>query len=51
MTTTAADAGTAAQRAGPRRTRTAAAMLPRYTARNSVVGMATSAAGLTTPKP
>jgi hypothetical protein len=29
MTATAAEAGTAAQRAGPRRTRTAETMLPR----------------------
>jgi hypothetical protein len=51
MTATAAEAATAAQRTGPRMTRTAATMLPRYTARKSVVGIATSAAGLTTPKP
>ena len=33
-------AGAAAQRAGPRSTRTAEAMQPRYTTRNSVVGTA-----------
>jgi hypothetical protein len=32
-------------------TRTAATMLPRYTARNSVVGMVTRDAVLTTPNP
>jgi hypothetical protein len=51
MTPTATEAGMAAQRAGPRSTRAAASMLPRYTARNSVVGIATSAAGLTRPRP
>ena len=51
MTATASVAGMATARAGPRSTRAAAVMQPRYTNRNSAVGTATSAAVLTSPRP